>query len=535
VIGQRSWSIAQASSATARASDREFALHRFATNAPRFDTTFRIYGWSSSSHPHLTAVSRAGSATERWELAPCRAAFVCKPARRLRMQTDTLLVLELTESFSAFWPALARDVGLVLESVSDTGAIANHQGPAVAIVAAGGQETSLESSIRELLSSPIDVAAVIADGDHRLAVSLMRAGASEVFVLPQDVDALRTWLKEQRARLAGSGDSAAHPDDSRRYEFSTIFGASPLLRAALEQAARIIPHPQVTALISGETGTGKELLARALHDQSPRSTKPFIEVNCAAIPKELLEGELFGQTRSTLGAATNDKPGLFEIANGGTLFLDEVGRLPLQLQGTLLRALDERAVRRVGGTTAIPVDVRVIAATHGNLARAVRRGEFRQDLYYRLNVVPIMMPPLRSRPDDVLPLATHFLTRFARDYGLADARFTAAAERALRTRSWPGNVRELRNIIERAVLLARSPMIDAPALEHELDDAPPTNNAAAHRLDAIIHRAVCETVDLCAGNKSDAARRLGISRTRLQRLLTPDRRVEAAESVTSPT
>jgi DNA-binding NtrC family response regulator len=183
----------------------------------------------------------------------------------------------------------------------------------------------------------------------------------------------------------------------------------------------------------------------------------------------------------------------------------------------------------------------VIAATHVNLARAVRRGEFRQDLFYRLNVVPITMPPLRSRPEDILPLARHFLARFAREYGLVGARFTPAAERTLRTRSWPGNVRELRNIVERAVLLARGPMIDTPALEQELDDTSPSANAPSHRLNAIIHRAVRETVDLCGGNKSDAARRLGISRTRLQRLLASERagqlverRIESPASVTMP-
>jgi DNA-binding NtrC family response regulator len=447
------------------------------------------------------------------------------------MHIDTLLVLELSESLSALWPSLARDVGLRLESVSEPGAIASRAETSVGLVAANGDEEALPAVFRELSSSPIAIVAVVRNADHRLAVRLLRAGAADLFVLPQDANDLRAWLSEERVRAADrsttrgavTGGATVRCDDSPRYEFVEIFGESPLLRAALDQASRIIPHPQVTALITGETGTGKELLARALHDKSPRSAKPFVDVNCAAIPEALLEGELFGYERGAFTDAATDKPGLFEIANGGTIFLDEIGHLPVRLQGKLLRALDERTIRRVGGTRLIPIDVRVVAATHVNLARAVRRGEFRQDLYYRLNVVPIVMPPLRSRPEDILPLARLFLARFAREYGLAGARFTPAAERALRTRSWPGNVRELRNVVERAVLLARGPAIDAPALEQELDDLVPAANTASNRLNAIIHRAVRETVDLCGGNKSDAARRLGISRTRLQRLLAGER------------
>ncbi|HEY4130958.1 MAG TPA: sigma 54-interacting transcriptional regulator, partial [Gemmatimonadaceae bacterium] len=223
------------------------------------------------------------------------------------MHTDTLLVLELSESFSAFWPALARDIGLHLESVTDPEAIANHAGAAIALVAASGEEQSLEMIFTELSSSSVAVAAVVADGNHRLAVNLLRAGAAELFVLPHDTNELRAWLTDERTRLAGRGASIGNLDDIPRYEFAEIFGESPLLRAALDQASRIIPHPQVTALITGETGTGKELLARALHDKSPRSAKPFVDVNCAAIPEALLEGELFGHDRGAFTDATTDK------------------------------------------------------------------------------------------------------------------------------------------------------------------------------------------------------------------------------------
>ena len=348
----------------------------------------------------------------------------------------------------------------------------------------------------------------------------MRAGASEFFVLTQDYDNLRDWLREHGRRFAERRGAASTNVRECSYNFSEILGDSAALMSALEQAARIIPHPHITALITGETGTGKELLARALHDNGPRRGAPFVDVNCAAIPETLLEGELFGHERGAFTDAVTAKPGLFELASGGTIFLDEIGHLPLPLQGKLLRTLEERTVRRVGGTKLIPIDVRVVAATHVNLARAVRRGEFREDLFYRLNVVPITLPPLRARADDVLPLAHHFLERFAADYGLEGAAFTPGAERALRGRAWPGNVRELRNAVERAVLLARGPILDAAALEVVQDDDPaaPASDGD-HGLRAIIHRTVRETVDLCGGNKSDAARRLGISRTRLQRLL----------------
>src|SRR6185503_2040308 len=373
--------------------------------------------------------------------------------------SDTLLVLSLSESFSDYWPRLAAGAGLRFEAAADTHAFARHD--AIGIVAAGGDEERLEGVFRELESSGCAIAAVASLADHRLVSRVLRAGAAEFFVLSQDTAALSAWVLTEREALAERRSRQSVVVDGAMYDFSAILGDSPVMKAALEQAARIIPHPGVTALITGETGTGKELLARALHDNGPRSSAAFVDVNCAAIPEALLEGELFGHERGAFTDAVVTKPGLFEVANGGTIFLDEIGHLPLSLQGKLLRALEERKIRRVGGTKTIPIDVRVIAATHVNLARAARRGEFRQDLFYRLNVVPIHLPSLRVRGDDVTLLARHFLARFARDYKLERARFTPAAERLLRRREWPGNVRELRNVIERTVLLATHPRIDA--------------------------------------------------------------------------
>jgi DNA-binding NtrC family response regulator len=288
----------------------------------------------------------------------------------------------------------------------------------------------------------------------------------------------------------------------------------------LARAARIIPHASVTVLLTGETGTGKELVARAIHYNGPRRGAPFVDINCAAIPEQLLESELFGHEKGAFTGATVAKPGLFELANGGTLFLDEVGHLPLVLQGKLLRALEERSIRRVGGTRAIAIDVRIIAATHVELAAAVARREFREDLFHRLNVVPIELPSLRARRDDIPLLARHFLARFAGEYGLPVPTLSTEAERTLSRREWSGNIRELRNLMERTLLLTPKRALDAsdfaePAPMSSSDDGIPFPATMA----AITRAAANAMLAYCDGNKSEAARRLGISRPRLQRLL----------------
>jgi transcriptional regulator with PAS, ATPase and Fis domain len=277
----------------------------------------------------------------------------------------------------------------------------------------------------------------------------------------------------------------------------------------------------VTVLIQGETGTGKELVARAIHYHSPRAAEPFVEVNCAAIPGPLLESELFGHEKGSFTGAIAAKSGLFELANGGTIFLDEIGNLPIELQPKLLRALETHAVRRIGGRAERHVDVRVIAATHVDLMSAVTRGEFREDLFYRLNVVSLTLPPLRYRDGDVELLARHFAERIAESYELPTPELGPDVLARLAAHHWPGNVRELRNAIERAIILSPSGRI---ALEEVLNDGEeslaqqgtlpfPTDLATLSR--AAAHA----MVDLSGGNKSEAARRLGISRPRLQRLL----------------
>jgi DNA-binding NtrC family response regulator len=442
-------------------------------------------------------------------------------SQALTSGVPTLHLLVLSDSFSAVWPGLASEIGFALASCSDPARLDLAAG-GVGLVCAGGAEGAVEAMLPRLAAAGGDLAVVGAVPDHRLAVAVMRAGALEYFALPQDHEPLRSWLLERaerwQLRIKGR-DFAAR--EAAKYRFDGTIGRSPALRDALERAARIIPHSNVTVLITGETGTGKELLARAIHYNGPRRESAFVDVNCAAIPEQLLESELFGHEKGAFTGAVSAKPGLFEVANHGSLFLDEIGHLPLPLQGKLLRALEQRTVRRVGDTRSLAVDVRIIAATHLDLARAVRAGAFREDLFHRLNVVPIQLPPLRARREDIVPLARHFLARFAAEYRVAEPALTPAASQTLRLHPWPGNVRELRNQMERAILLAAGPELDVGDLD--LAPQPPAAGSGdlpfPASLPAIIRSAAFAMTELCDGNKSEAARRLGISRTRLLRLL----------------
>ena len=432
----------------------------------------------------------------------------------------TLTLLSVTDSFSALWPQIAEECGLVLSPITEAAGF-DRLTDAVGIISAGGAEEQLEAAFLEIGRSSVDVAAVGASTSHRIAGAVVRAGATAYFALPPDRDLLRSWLLERAERLRARAQRTSFAAaESKRFRFEGILGESAALLAALERAARVIPHGGVTVLLTGETGTGKELVARAIHYNGPRREAPFVDVNCAAIPDQLLESELFGHEKGAFTDATIAKPGLFELANGGTLFLDEIGHMPATLQAKLLRALEDRSIRRVGGTRAIPIDVRIIAATHVDLAAAVAGGEFRDDLFHRLNVVPIEMPPLRSRRADIPLLARHFLARFAEEYGVAEPALTSAAERALVERSWTGNIRELRNLMERTVLLGRAATLgpeDFP--DATATSRPPGAIPFPASLAEISRAAAVAMIEHCGGNKSDAARRLGISRPRLQRLI----------------
>ncbi len=439
----------------------------------------------------------------------------------------SLALLRLSDAFEGVWGEVAGECGLELTELPSADLLPRTEG--VVLVAAGGEEELLLTTMRALGDTLAQIVAVGAIASHRLAVSLIRAGASDYFALPQDYDALKEWLRHRAQDERSRGQRTGFVEDQRaRYAFRGIMGTSASLRRALATAERVIPHSGVTVLITGETGTGKELIARAIHYEGPRREGPFVDINCAAIPEQLLESELFGHERGAFTGATSAKPGLFEVAHGGTIFLDEIGHLALSLQGKLLRALEERTIRRVGGQRPIKVDVRVIAATHVNLADAVRAQDFRADLYHRLNVVPLELPPLRERHEDILPLARHFLAHLAKEYRMPVPVLTPAGERALLAAPWAGNVRELRNAMERALLLASSERIDAADLDFLAPAAPA---AATHDasglpfpgpLNELVRAAAATMIVRCGGNKSEAARQLGISRPRLMRLTSLD-------------
>jgi two-component system response regulator HydG len=372
----------------------------------------------------------------------------------------------------------------------------------------------------------VPVLAVGAATAHRLAAQAVAAGAADYFALPEDRDALCDVAAAAVARRRAARARTAFAQlEAQAHAFREIVGESPALKGALERAARLLPHGDATVLITGETGTGKELLARALHYGGPRATAPFVEVNCAALPAPLLESELFGHERGAFTDAKSAKPGLFETAEGGTLLLDEVDRLAPELQSKMLRALEQKSTRRLGATTSRTIDVRIIAATNAALEDEVRAGRFREDLFYRLNVVSLRLPPLRERGDDVVLLAQTFLSKLSAQYGLAQPPPPLAPEarRALLAHPWPGNVRELRNAIERALLLSAPGTLDLGELS--ASPSPGVGRQALPfpaRLADIVRAAARAMLEATGGNRSEAARRLGVSRSRLQRLLKND-------------
>ena len=297
--------------------------------------------------------------------------------------------------------------------------------------------------------------------------------------------------------------------------FEQIIGNSPALESVLAEVERVAPTDS-TVLVLGETGTGKELIARAIHNISPRCGRPFLKLNCAAIPFDLLESELFGHEKGAFTGAIAQKLGRFELADTGTLFLDEIGDIPLALQPKLLRVLQEQEFERVGGGRTHRINVRLVAATHRDLVELVRRNEFRSDLYYRLDVFPIALPPLRQRRQDITLLVSHFVEMFARRMGKPIGHIPAETMAAFAAYSWPGNVRELQNLIERAVILANDGVLPnpLPALEQSVSRPAPALGTFREHQRAVIVQAL-EATGWVVGGPCGAAARLGLKRTTL--------------------
>jgi len=366
---------------------------------------------------------------------------------------------------------------------------------------------------------------ITAFGTLETAVDAMKRGVHDFVTKPVDVGELVIRINKALRIVAlevENRDLKGAVEALRRKVH--VVGDSMAMQQVLETVSQVSQSP-ATVLIQGESGTGKELVARAIHVQSPRHGSAYVQVNCAAIPENLLESELFGHTKGAFTGAVSDRKGKFEIANGGTLLLDEIGDLPLSLQPKLLRVLQERTIEPLGSSTVVRVDIRLIAATHRDLEAMVDAGEFREDLYYRLKVIPISLPPLRERPDDVLPLAQHFLRIYCEENLRRITGFTRSAEERLRTWPWPGNVRELENCVERAVVLASEEVIDEPDLmltpmrreddagREALLDALFDSSLTLERLERDV---ILAALERCGGNLSRTARTLGLTRRALQ-------------------
>jgi DNA-binding NtrC family response regulator len=353
------------------------------------------------------------------------------------------------------------------------------------------------------------------------AVEAMRAGAENYLVKPLDVNAVLVVLEKALEKLRLQRETQNLRERVReRYRFHNIVGDAPELQAVYEVVKRAAPT-RATVLILGESGTGKELIAQALHEESPRRDHPFIKVSCAALSETLLESELFGHEKGAFTGAIGRREGRFELADGGTLFLDEIGDISPALQIKLLRVLQEKEFERVGGVSTLKVDVRLVAATNRDLASEVKNGKFREDLYYRLNVVAVTLPPLRQRKGDIPALVSHFVEKYCKAYGKEIRGLAPGTLNALLAHDWPGNVRELENVVERAVVLAKG-------LEMTADDLPPTLRGPRPRertpgalipgatLYEIEREAILRTLEMVGGSTSRAAEILGISVRKIQ-------------------
>jgi DNA-binding NtrC family response regulator len=371
------------------------------------------------------------------------------------------------------------------------------------------------------IDAHLPVVIMTAFGTVESAVDAMKAGASDYVLKPFSLAELVLVIrKELDTRQLREENRTLREALGRRYEYKNIVAQSEKMQAVLALVERVAPS-NVTVLIGGESGVGKDLVARAIHEHSQRKSGPFIKINSTAIPENLLESELFGYERGAFSGATTSKPGKFELADRGTLFLDEIGDVPPAIQVKLLRVLQEREFERLGGTKTLKVDVRLVAATNRDLRAALEEGTFREDLYYRLNVVPIDIPPLREHKEDIPGLAKFFLEKFAKEAGVAPKALTPAAMKSLVEFEWPGNVRELENVIQRAVTLSEGATVEFADIH--LDSRSQRGNTGGQfvlpqgmTLDQWEQETIREALKRANGNKSQAARMLGLSRNALR-------------------
>ena len=378
----------------------------------------------------------------------------------------------------------------------------------------------LLAAIRER-DEDLPVILLTAHGSERTAVRAIRSGAYEYLTKPFDIDEMSVIL--DRALEARSLRTENRLLTAEQALGQRIVGASSPMRRLLEAVARVAPR-DITVLVRGETGTGKELIASLLHAQSRRSAGPLVRFNCAAIPEGLAEAELYGHARGAFTGAAQARRGFFSQADGGTLVLDEVGELPMSVQATLLRALQDGEIQPVGTGRVERVNVRVVACSNRDLSAESRAGRFREDLYYRLAVVDLVVPPLRERQEDIAGLATEFARRYADRFGMADVRLSPQLIEVLQKSEWPGNVRQLENAVARLVALStggelgpEAPAAPAASLADDPERPPPADGPPTLReqLDAVERNLIARTMTATSGNQSEAARRLGLSRSAL--------------------
>ncbi|MCM2255626.1 MAG: sigma-54 dependent transcriptional regulator [Vicinamibacteria bacterium] len=450
--------------------------------------------------------------------------------------TRRVLIVDDEPSMREMLAIMLRKEGYVIETaegrVAAAAALARATADAVITDVRLGDGDGIEILRHVKAASPETVVIVMtAYGSTETAVAALKLGAYDYLVKPFDVDELKIVLRNALERQRLQEENRILKAEFRtRAGLDRILGISPAMTALFEMI-RSVATTSSTVLITGESGTGKELVAKALHAQSPRQGAPFVSVNCGALTETLLESELFGHVKGAFTDAHQSRKGLFEAAHRGTLFLDEVGETTPAMQVKLLRVLQEKRIRRVGGTEETDVDVRIIAATNRSLEQLVEEGRFREDLFYRLSVIPIRLPALRERREDIPLLAAHFLERFAREMGKGVTRLAEEALGLLQQHDWPGNVRELENVMERAVALETSPVVLPERLPRGLGRTSRGGGDAATRvepgdgfdLDAYLRgeeaRLLRLALDRAAGDRGEAARLLGVSARSLRYLI----------------
>ncbi len=443
----------------------------------------------------------------------------------MAMKDRNILIVDDEESMRELLTAVLEEEGYITKAVSRGEEALEEVGKGDFDLVIMDMKLPRMSGIEALqeikeIKSELTVVLITAYASVDSAVKAMKLGAYDYLTKPFDVDELKMLVEKIFERRNLIEENIYLKQELKgRYEFHNIIGQSAKMQEVFNLIDMVAPTV-ANVIIYGESGTGKELIARAIHEHSPRKDKPFVTVNCTAIPENLLESELFGHEKGSFTGATSRREGKFKLADGGTIFLDEIGEMSLAMQPKLLRVLQERKFERVGGTEVIEVDVRLVAATNKNLEEAVKEGKFREDLFYRLDVVPIHLPPLRERKEDIPLLAEHFLEKYNRLNSRQIRKISPEAMGLLVNYHWPGNIRELENTIERAVIIARGETILPEYLPLSVQSSSRKKSENELEVGMSLKEAegllIQKTLEEVGGNKSQAAKVLGITRQTLR-------------------